>query len=98
MTLARSTGILLIILPLLFNVFFFLLQRAFEYPDILRKPTDYILTRFLQGGSRLVAVWYGFMFTGIVFIAIGVMLPQVLLPNDALYVAFATTIGVLAGL
>ncbi|HKZ82444.1 MAG TPA: hypothetical protein VJ793_02170 [Anaerolineae bacterium] len=55
MTISRVTGILLIVIPIAFNLVFFLLQRHFEYPDILRKPTDYILTRFRAGGSRLVA-------------------------------------------
>jgi hypothetical protein len=43
---ARSAaGVLLILLPLAFNAFFFLLGRAFEYPDILRRPTGEILSR-----------------------------------------------------
>ena len=48
---AQLTGLLLILLPIAFNVIFFLLQRTFEYPDILRKPTDYILGQFTQAGS-----------------------------------------------
>ena len=46
MTLITWTGLLLIIVPIAFNATFFLLQRAFEYPDVLRKPTDYIFRRF----------------------------------------------------
>jgi hypothetical protein len=51
--LVTLTGVLLIVVPLAFNVTFFLLQRAFEYPDILRKPTDYVLRRFQAGGAPL---------------------------------------------
>jgi len=40
MTISRITGVLLIVVPIGFNVVFFLLQRLFEYPDILRKPTE----------------------------------------------------------
>jgi len=46
MKLTFITGLLLIIVPIAFNVTFLLLGRAFEYPDILRKPTDYILQQF----------------------------------------------------
>ena len=34
MTLARVTGLLLIAMPLAFNLFFFLLGRRFAYPSI----------------------------------------------------------------
>ena len=56
-TLARLTGLLLILLPVAFNVVFALLERRFEYPDILRRPTDHILTQFRAGGRRLVGLW-----------------------------------------
>ena len=39
MTTQNAAGALLIILPLAFNLFFFLLGRRFDYPDILRSPT-----------------------------------------------------------
>ncbi len=38
------------------------------------------------------------MFTGILFTPVGVLVPQVLAPSDAVFVAVATTAGVLAGL
>jgi len=53
MKLTTLTGWLFIIIPIAFNVTFFFLQRAFEYPDILRKPTDYILKHFKEGGASL---------------------------------------------
>src|SRR5919108_5562149 len=61
------TGLLLIIVPVAFNVTFFLLQRAFEYPDILRKPTDHILRRFKEGGASLRLLWYAFTFSAVLF-------------------------------
>ena len=36
--LSRLTGIILILTPIAFNVFFTLLSVTFEYPDILREP------------------------------------------------------------
>ena len=98
MTISRITGILLVVIPIAFNLVFFLLQRHFEYPDILRKPTDYILTRFCAGGRRLIALWYTFMFMGILFMPVSALAPQVLASNDVVFVVVATTAGVLAGL
>ena len=51
MRLTTLTGLLLVIVPIAFNATFFLVQRAFEYPDILRKPADYILPRFKNGSA-----------------------------------------------
>jgi len=47
---------LLILTPIAFNVFFTLLSVAFEYPDILREPTGYVLRQFDAGGGGLVAL------------------------------------------
>jgi hypothetical protein len=98
MNLTQLTGILLILLPIAFNVTFFLLQKTFEYPDILRKPTDYILKRFHEGGRYLVGLWYAFMLTGVLFTPVAILTPQVVAPNNVLFVALATSVGVLAGL
>jgi hypothetical protein len=98
MNIIQFTGLLLIFLPIAFNVIFFLLQRTFEYPDILRKPTDYILSRFNAGGSRLILTWYSFALTGLLFVPTAVLVHQVFAGEDIPYMAVATTIGVLAGL
>ena len=62
------TGILLIAVPVLFNLFFFRLQATFDYPDILRQPPEDILARFAAGGSSLIALWYGFAMVPALFI------------------------------
>jgi hypothetical protein len=49
--LRRVTGILLILTPIAFNIFFTLLSVTFEYPDILRKPTGYVLRHFDAGAE-----------------------------------------------
>jgi hypothetical protein len=94
----QFTGLLLILLPIAFNVIFFLLQRTFEYPDILRKSTDYILSRFNAGGNRLILTWYSFALTGLLFVPTAVLVHQVFAKDNIPYMAVATTIGVLAGL
>lgn len=98
MIVSKLTGLFLIILPIAFNVVFFLLQRNFEYPDILRKPTDYILSRFNAGGKQLIMTWYAFTFTGVLFLPVAFLVHQTLANENTPYMAFATTIGMLAGL
>ena len=44
-TLETLRGVLLIGLPIAFNVFFFLLGRSFDYPGILRSPPGTVLSR-----------------------------------------------------
>lgn len=96
-TLRRLTGVLLILTPIAFNVFFTLLSAAFEYPDILREPTGYVLERFDAGGSGLVAIWYGFMLTAVLFVPLAVMVHKVLARGDTPYMAVATAFGVVGG-
>ena len=91
------TGLLLILVPVAFNVTFFLLQRAFEYPDILRKPTDTILRRFQQGGGSLRRLWYAFTFSAVLFTPVPVLVQQVFQPNVPWFLPVGTTLGVLAG-
>ena len=65
MTLSLVTGLVLIALPIVFNLTFFALGRAFDYPNILRQPTDVILKRFADGGQRLIRLWYLFAITAL---------------------------------
>jgi len=96
MKLTFITGLLLIIVPIAFNVTFLLLGRAFEYPDILRKPTDYILQQFEAGGAPLRRLWYAFTFSAVLFTIVPVMVQQVFGPDAPWYLVVGTTIGVLA--
>lgn len=98
MNIDQFTGLFLILLPIAFNVIFFLLQKTFEYPDILRKSTDYILSRINSGGNRLILTWYSFALTGFLFVPTAVLVHQVFARDNIPYMAIATTIGVLAGL
>src|SRR6266496_2677920 len=81
---------LLIAMPVLFNVFFALLQSGFEYPDILRRPPDEVLRRFAAGGERLIALWYGFALTPALFLPAAVFLRRFLGRDEAAYLALAT--------
>ncbi len=89
-------GVLLIAAPLWFNATFAVLGKRFDYPDILRRPTEEILDRFRAGGSSLILLWWAFMLSGLLMIGAAVLLSQALGFGGVLPVA--TTIGVLAGL
>ena len=97
MKLTTLTGLLFIIVPLAFNITFFMLQKAFEYPDILRKPTDHILRRFKDGGASLRRLWYAFTFSAVLFTPVPVVVLQVFGTEAPWYLLVGTAIGVLAG-
>jgi hypothetical protein len=96
MNIEHAAGAFLILLPLAFNLFFFLLARGFDYPDILRSPTEDILSRFQAGGVRLKLLWYGFMLTAVLLAPLAVLLGQVLARDGLAIVPTATVVGVLA--
>lgn len=96
MNIERAAGAFLIFLPLAFNAFFFLLARRFGYPDILRSPTEDILSRFQAGGVGLKLLWYGFMLTAVLLAPLAVLLGQVLARDGLAVVPTATVVGVLA--
>jgi hypothetical protein len=95
--LRRLTGVFLVLTPVAFNAFFTLLSMTFEYPDILREPTGYVLRRFDAGGIGLVAIWYGFMLTAVLFVPLAVLVHKVMARQDTPYMAVATAFGVVAG-
>lgn len=97
-SLRTLTGLLLIVVPILITTAFTLLQMNFEYPTILRQPTDYILQKFVAGGSGLIATWYLFMFSAVLFVPIAVLVRRLFDEQAAPFIGVATAIGVLSGL
>jgi hypothetical protein len=97
MNLTTVTGLFLILVPIAFNVTFLSLGRAFDYPEILRKPTDTILRQFQAGGAALRRLWYAFTFSAVLFTPVPVMIQQVFQPEVPWFLAVGTVIGVLAG-
>jgi hypothetical protein len=89
-------GVLLIAVPVLFNVFFFALQATFAYPDILRQPADDILRRFAAGGPALIATWYGFALVPALFLPAAVLLRRAFGPDASPWLALATPFAVVA--
>jgi hypothetical protein len=92
----HAAGAFLIFLPLAFNAFFLLLGRRFDYPNILRRPTEDILNRFQAGGVSLKLLWYGFMLNAVLFAPLAVLVGQVLVGDGLGVVPSAIVVGVLA--
>ena len=90
-------AIVLIAVPIAFNVAFFELGRSFDYPNILRKPPEEVLRRFAAGGSGLLLRWQALLLS-----ALG-MLPVVALLAVALdtapgFTGLALVLGTAAAL
>jgi len=81
------TAGLLIAVPIAFNLAFFELGRAFDYPNILRKEPDEILRRFAAGGPGLILRWEALLLSALA------MLPLVALLAVALDAPAALTVA-----
>jgi hypothetical protein len=91
-------GLVLIVVPLLFNAGFTMLAQRFEYPDILRRPTPEILERFRAGGSGLILIWWLFALSAVAFTALAVLLALAVDDADRTVVVLGAVFGVLASL
>jgi hypothetical protein len=60
-----AAAVLLIAVPIAFNLAFFELGRAFDYPKILREPADVILRRFDAGGTPLLLRWQALLLSAL---------------------------------
>lgn len=71
-----------------------ILTIIFEYPNILRQDTAVILTKFHEGGNKLIWTWFAFAVTGIPLIPAYSMIGQKF-ENKAPLVRMATTFGMI---
>ena len=94
MKINKTIGGLLIAGAVALFIPYTLLTIIFEYPDILRQDTAVILTKFHEGGSRLVWTWFAFAVTGLPLLPAYILLGQKLEPRSPL-MRTATTIGVI---
>ena len=97
-TVTVITGVLLIGLPVAFNAAFAALGRLFDYPNILRRPTEEILEKFRAGGSTLVLLWWAFAMTAVLLAPLAALLPGSLAGADPVLLRIGTVTGVLAAL
>ena len=89
-------GILLIALPVAFNLAFAALSATFGYPDILRRPTDEVLARFREGGTRLVMLWWVFAMTAVLVAPLAVLLSIALVGGSGTIRTLAAAMGITA--
>jgi uncharacterized protein DUF4386 len=92
-----TAAVLLIAVPIAFNLAFFELGRAFDYPNILRKEPDEILRRFAGGGSGLLWRWQALLVSALAMLPLAALLAVVLAAPPAL-TALAIVIGAAAAL
>jgi uncharacterized protein DUF4386 len=97
MTIEVVTAALLIAVPIAFNLAFFELGRAFDYPNILRKEPDEILRRFAAGGSGLILRWEALLLSALAMLPLAAVLTVALAPPPPLAVA-SVVIGSAAAL
>jgi hypothetical protein len=74
MTVELVTALLLIAVPVTFNVAFIELGRAFQYPGILRKEPDEILRRFAAGGPGLLLRWEALLLSALAMLPLAALL------------------------
>jgi hypothetical protein len=97
MTTEAITAILLIAVPIAFNLAFFELSRAFDYPNILRKEPDEILRRFAAGGSGLILRWEALLVSALLMLPLAALLAVVLGASPTLAV-LSVVVGAAAAL
>lgn len=93
--LRKLTGIFFIVGAILVNIPYTLLIMNFDYPDILRQPTEEILTRFQAGGTSLIYTWLAFAWVGLPMLFGALLLKRVLEKENSPFLETATTIGVI---
>lgn len=98
MSALQVTGLAIVVSLVGFNAAFLALARTFDYPDILRRPAGEVLARFRAGGRRVLATWYGFMLSGLLFTSVPLLLHPLLADRGVEPLMLATGIGLLAGL
>lgn len=97
MELRVVAGLLLILVPVVFNVAFFELGRAFDYPAILRREPDEILRRFAAGGSGLLLRWHLLFLSAIAMLPLAIVL-SVVLDAGPVLTPLTMVVGVVAAL
>ena len=97
MSVDTAAALLLISVPIAFNLAFFELGRTFDYPNILREPPDVILRRFAAGGSGLLWRWQALLLSALAMLPLAALLAVVLAAPPAL-TALAVVIGAAAAL
>jgi Domain of unknown function (DUF4386) len=92
-----GAALLLIAVPIAFNLAFFELGRAFDYPNILRREPDEILRRFAAGGAGLILRWEALLLSALAMLPLVALLAVALGASPAL-TATSIVVGAAAAL
>src|SRR5690348_6968484 len=92
-----AAAILLMAVPVSFNLAFFELGRTFDYPNILRKEPDEILRRFAAGGSGLILRWEALLLSALAMLPLVAVLGVTIGASPALTVT-SVVVGTAAAL
>jgi len=92
----KIIGLLLIIGSVLVIIPYTVLTITFEYPDILREDAGLVLTKFYQGGTPLIVIWWLFAILGLPILEAYVLIGQKL-ENKFYFVRWATILAVISG-
>jgi hypothetical protein len=93
----HAAGVLLVDVSIHFNLAFFELGRAFDYPAILRKEPDEILRRFAAGGTGLLLRWHLLVISALAMLPLAVLLAVALEVGPA-STALTMVVGAVAAL
>lgn len=74
-----------------------ILTIIFEYPDILRQDAGIVLTKFHEGGSKLIFTWFAFAMLGLPLLIAYIKMGE-LFQNKTGYIKWATTFGIISGI
>jgi hypothetical protein len=92
-----AAAILLILVPIAFNVAFFELARSFDYPDILRREPDEILRRFSAGGAGLILRWEALLVSALAMLPLAVIV-ALAIGADSVLTGLSIVVGAAAAL
>ncbi len=90
----KTIGLLLIFGALGVLIPYTILTIIFDYPDILRQETGVVLTKFSEGGNRLIWTWWAFAIMGLPLLIAYILLGQKL-ENKVPFIRWVTTLGIL---
>ena len=93
----KAIGLLLIMGAIGVFIPYTILTITFDYPDILRQDPGIILSRFQDGGSRLILTWWSFAILGIPLL-IGYILIGQKFENRLGFIRWVTTLGIISGI
>lgn len=97
MSVELAAAVLLIGVPIAFNVAFFELGRVFDYPNILRKEPEEILRRFAAGGPGLIRRWEALLLSALAMLPL-VAIVAVALEPPAMLALPSIVVGAAAAL